>query len=161
MRRHKLLSIILLLIICIVFNSCHKPVTLAILFITNKTEDTLFVESNIISPVFFDSPFDIKMWPNEDWREVSIAESKTFKGHIDYNLNVDDLVVNKDEASVKVYLVSGGRKELVKEWTYANRKEPGRQLFNEKSFSEPYISIERNYQLFSYVFDILPEDIGK
>ena len=160
MKVQKSFFICVVLFMSLFFSSCHKPYTKAMLEIMNKTEDVLYIESNIISPVYFNGHRCITI-ESEYWLSEPIAESSSFKGHIDYNLNMDDLVVNKDEASVKIYLLRNGNKELVKEWTYAKRNEPGRQLFNEKFFSEPYKRVERNYLFYSYVFDILPEDIGK
>ena len=162
MKKLKISYIFVVVIACVFFGSCLKEKTSVSLRLLNCTQDTLFFESNIISP---SRPYITnfrRILPNEEWFNSDvIAKSETCRGHIDYNLNMDDLVVNKDEASVKIYLLRNGNKELVKEWTYAKRNEPGRQLFNEKYISEQDISIDRDYLFYSYVFDILPEDIGK
>ena len=161
MKKLKISYIFVVVIACVFLGSCLKEKTSVSLRLLNCTQDTLCFESNVVSPTgYYCSNCRISD-PDEDWYTIIIAESDDFSGHIDYKLDMGDLISNKDEASVKIYLLRNGNKELVKEWTYAKRNEPGRQLFNEKFFSEPYKRVERNYLFYSYVFDILPEDIGK
>ena len=156
-------KIVHLLLIVLICNSCHKHITVeysATLDLVNNTGRTIEV---------FKGKNRFVMLRNQE-------TVKLFERTQMYNcINMDMLLFydgNKDE-SVAIYDASTG--ELLREWRYSEREQPGKQLYRLcDSDAEVYTekvdgsySINNNYRSsgyfyirYIYTFTINQEDVG-
>lgn len=131
--------------------------------IWNNSGHTLYIRTNLISEnVSCDSLLVLK-----DFDDASICLTGLMDGPI-RQLTIEEMAENMESGVVDVFQYKDSL-TLVKQWTYTDRAEPGRQLFNEEYLEVSYhqqsrhASYDRKKAKYTYCtfysFTILPSDV--
>ena len=144
-------KIVHLLLIVLICNSCHKHITVeysATLDLVNNTGRTIEVFKGNNRFVMLRNQETVKLFERTQMYEFVDMDMLLFSN-------------GEREESVSIYDASTG--ELLREWRYSEREQPGKQLYR-LSDSELMVHHEHGWGevfiMYDYIFIVKPEDIG-
>lgn len=144
------------LLLCCRQDSMEILQTVGQINIINKTGEEIVIQTNINeNPLLPGLAYSLKA-NGTYWQ--TIAESNPLPGDLDdipWEAWDDDIA----NAWAKIYTYNEqGDRVLIKTWTYAQRDQAGRQLFNKEK-----LKIQKDYhestKIIEYQFTLLPEDV--
>lgn len=141
----------ILLILTLLFSSCLGP----------KHYDVSIVINN-------QTGYDIEIFKDDEYYATSNNDDacEIIRGKCPYDIdntgfNIDKII--KQNKKISFWKIEGDYATFLKEWTYDNRNEPGKQLFRTSDYTQKMTItyIEGNPLITDYQFSITiyPEDI--
>ena len=154
---HMIKRLVILSILALAVSCAPDPQYKGFLFIMNKTDQTLYVETNIVSAA---EPGDYsKTYELSAGGGTGLANTETMPE--EKSIVIESFLANPEDSKVDIFVKQGDELVLVRTYTYAGKNKSSKELFNLNHCTlEDSEDARKNFHIVQYFFEITAADLA-